>query len=138
MPIRVRASKTLGLVVLILEGVITEEEFDSQVTPLMDLPEYNLMPLTLVDMTKAVRGEAPSEFVRRNARRAARNVDDAIQVPAKMALAADNPEFYGLGRMYEMLRVESPVEIAVFRTRREAERWLGLSSDYETQLTDVL
>jgi len=135
--IRVRAGKSLGLIVLVFEGVVTEEEFERQLGPLIDSPEYTLTPMMLVDMIGAIRGEPSTEFIRRYARRIARNVDDEIQGPAKMAFAAVRDEFFGLGRMYEMLRAESPVEFAVFRSRDEAEQWLGLPIDYEAQLTDV-
>jgi len=64
MPIHVRASSELGLAVLVFEGVVTVEEWDRHVAPLVETPEYSLMPLTLVDMTAALRGDGPSDIVR--------------------------------------------------------------------------
>jgi len=55
-----------------------------------------------------------------------------------MALVATRDEFFGLSRMYATLREDSPVEVKVMRSLREAEQWLGLPDDYEAKLTDVV
>lgn len=138
LPIRVRASHEIGIVVLVFEGVVTEAEFLEIVAPLFDKPEYNLVPLTLVDMTTATEIGGPAETVRAHAQRASFNIDDKIGGEPKLALAAENDAFFGLGRMYEMLRDGSPVAVSVFRSLPEAERWLDLPDDYESQLTDVV
>jgi len=138
MPIHVRASSELGLAVLVFEGVVTVEEWDRHVAPLVETPEYSLMPLTLVDMTAALRGDGPSDIVRRHSRRAAANIDAKIGSGSKMALVATRDEFFGLSRMYATLREDSPVEVKVMRSLREAEQWLGLPDDYEAKLTDVV
>jgi hypothetical protein len=138
MPIRVRLNAEIGLLVVVFEGVVTAEEFEIQVAPLIDIPAYSQVPLTLVDMTAALRGDGPAEIVRRSARRAEKSVDSDIEAGAKMALVATNDEFYGLGRMYEMLRDGSPLEIAVFRSLSEAEEWLGLPANFENGLVDVV
>lgn len=137
MPIRVRTSTELGLVDIVFEGEVTEEEFDRHVTPLVELPEFRLIPLTLVDMTTAIQSDGTSEIVRRHARRAAANIDREIGSGSKLALVATRDLFFGFSRMYEILRDESPVEVGVFRSLPEAIQWLGLPDDYAAQLADV-
>ena len=66
------------------------------------------------------------------------NIDADIEMGAKVALVASRDEFYGLGRMYEMLRDGSPIEIGVFRSLPEAEEWLGLAADFDDHLVDIL
>jgi len=137
MPIRVRVSSDPRLMLLVFEGVVTAEEFDLRVVPLVRQPEFALMPLTLVDMTAAERADAPSRAVKQYAALVAENVDPDIAPGAKMALVADHDEFFGLSRMYEMHRDGSPVEIRVFRGLREAEEWLRLAPDYASRLSDL-
>jgi hypothetical protein len=138
MPIRVSASTELGFVLVVFEGVVTLEEFEQYVAPLTEQPSYALMKLTLIDMSAAAKGDTPSETVRLQARRAAENVDARIDAGSKMALVATNPEFFGLSRMYQTLRSDSPVEIEIFRSKPEAEAWLELPEDYTSQLVEVL
>ena len=137
MPIRVRTSAELGLVDIVFEGEVTEEEFGRHVTPLVELPDFRLMPLTLVDMTTAVQSDGTSEIVRRHARRAAANIDSEIGSGSKLALVATRDLFFGFSRMYEILRDESPVEVGVFRSVPEAVQWLGLPENYTALLTEI-
>jgi hypothetical protein len=138
MAIRVRVDTKLGLVVVVCTGVVTVDEFNRHVAPLVAAPEYKLMPLTLVDTTDALRGDGPSTLLVEHARRAAENIDDELEGGARVAIVATLDEFFGLARMYEMLRDGSPVECQVFRSLPEAEQWLGLSKDYESGLSDVI
>jgi hypothetical protein len=137
MPIRVRASKDLGLVLFDFEGVVTLAEFERLAVPLVDQPGYALMPSMLVDMSLAKKVDGPSEIIRRQARLVGEKVDGEIAPGAKLALVATNPEFFGLSRMYQTLRSDSPVEVSIFRTREEAETWLGLPAGYEEQLSEI-
>jgi len=137
MPIRVRASRELGLIVVEFAGVVTTAEVAQHMLPLIDAPEYALMPLTLLDMTAALRLDFSGETVRSYARRVSGNVDEKIEAGARMALVATRDEFFGVGRMYQMLRGRSPVELQVFRDRREAEQWLEMEPGYETRLAPV-
>ena len=52
--------------------------------------------------------------------------------PSKFAIVAPQDLFFGLGRMYESLRESAPHatrQVAAFRTRAEAERWLAEPAD---------
>jgi hypothetical protein len=137
MPIRIRASDELSLIVAIFEGVIAGEEFETKVAPVIAQPKYATMRLSLADLTGALIGDAPSETIRRQARNSSFHVDGNIKGTARLAIAAPSDELFGLGRMYEMLRGGSPVDVAVFRTLSEAESWLELPDDYKAQLADI-
>jgi hypothetical protein len=138
MTISVRVDTSVGLVVVACTGVVTADEFARHVAPLVEAPEYRLMPLTLVDTSDALRGDGPSTILIEHARRAAEYIDDVLEGGARVAIVATLDEFFGLARMYEMLRDGSPVECQVFRSLPEAEQWLGLSEDYESGLSDVI
>lgn len=137
MAVHIRASKDLDLSVVILSGVVAQEEFDSTVVPRMDQPDFIVMSRTLIDATEAETSDASGDAVRGYARQAAKNVDSTVHHSSKVAIAAPNDEFYGFGRMYQMLREGSPVEVRVFRSRNEAEQWLDLPGGYDAKLTDV-
>ncbi len=136
MPIHVRVASDLGLVVIDFEGVVTTQEL-AEVAPLVDKPEYGLLPLGLGNATNATRIELPSDLIRHQARRSTEAVDGQIGEGARMALVATNPEFFGLGRMYSMLRGDSPVAFNVFRSLPEAEEWLELPGGYADRLRKV-
>ena len=138
MPIRVRIGSELRLVVVAFEGVVTAEEIAVDLAPLVDDPTYSLMPLALFDASAATHAEAPSEVLREGARRAESAIDTKLEPGAKTALVATNDEFFGLGRMYQLLRDGSPGEFEVFRSLAEAERWLGLPSGYAETLVDAV
>ncbi len=137
MAIQIRVSTELGLITFVLEGTVSEVEFDRVVTPLLGTAEYTLMPLTLLDMTAVVAIDASSEFIRDLARRTRSAVDDKIEGGSRMALVANTALSFGLSRMYETLRDTSPVEVEVFRSVSDAVGWLGLPSDYQMQLKDL-
>jgi hypothetical protein len=75
--------------------------------------------------------------IRSLAHRAIYSVDEAVGPGSRMAVVARNDEAFGLARMYEMLRGDTPVEIVVFRSMPEAEAWLELPEGYEAGLEEV-
>jgi hypothetical protein len=137
MPYRVCASGELGLVVVRLEGVVTADEVTRHLSPLVEVPELSLLPMLLLDTTDALRSEGPSDIVRATARRAYEHIDPKLEGPGRMAIAAPSDEFFGFARMYQSSRQGSRVEVAVFRSRPEAEKWLGLPPGYEQDLKEV-
>lgn len=137
MSIRVRADRALGLVVVTVEGLVTAADLAERAAPLLEDPAIAVMPTALFDMSGAAKADAPSDVLRDQAREASQRLDPSLGAGAKTAFVATRDEFYGLARMYEMLRSESPREFRVFRDRGEAERWLGLPADYAEGLEDV-
>jgi hypothetical protein len=51
---------------------------------------------------------------------------DAAPEQSRVALVAPHDVGYGLSRMYQAFRSDSPIEVRVFREMREARAWLGL------------
>ena len=137
MPIRIRMSEQLGLVVVTLEGVVTEDEVRRQLTPLIEVPEVSLLPHLLLDATRAEGASGLTEVVHEGALKAIERIDSRIDPGAKAAIAATRDEFFAYGRMYEQLRGDSPVAFHVFRSLREAEEWLELPEGYEERLRDA-
>ena len=137
MPIQIRASAELGFILIAFEGVVDLAEFGRRAAPLSERAEFALLPLAMVDTTRAEQASGPSEIIRALAGQVAANVDTEIGPGAKLALVAPQDELFGLGRMYQMLRDSSPVEVRVFRERSEAEEWLGLPADYAELLKEV-
>ena len=62
--------------------------------------------------------------VRDVARRVSHHVASRLE-EGKLAVIAPRDLLFGMARMYEMLRDDSPVEVRVFRERDEAESWLA-------------
>lgn len=134
MPVRVWVDRAKGLIVLRLEGIVSADEIAREAAPLIEAPELSLLPLGLFDLTALTRFDGASEFIRHYAQRASRFIDGRITGPARTAIAASQDGIFGLARMYELHRGDSPVEFEVFRSLPEAERWLGLPGDYAERL----
>ncbi len=137
MPIKLRLGPDLGLIVMKFEGVVTSEQFSNRLAPLWADSEIRTLPLALVDLMGVEVQDVPTELIRNYARTAGEVIDREIGGPAKMAIAATHDELFGLGRMYGMLRGNSPVDVGVFRTLQEAERWLELPPHYASDLVEL-
>jgi len=124
-------------VVVIFEGLITSGDFEQKLAPLLDSPRFTRAPLSLFDASELTGIEADSSIIRQVARRATARVDETAAADSRMAVVATNDEAFGLARMYEMLRGDTPVEINVVRSLREAEDWLGLPKGYAAELEEV-
>jgi hypothetical protein len=63
-------------------------------------------------------------------RRVAQIYADADERPedSPVAIVAPGDLFFGLSRMYEAYRQDSPVRIRIFRSLAEARAWLGLEA----------
>jgi len=136
-PIRVRVSDALSFMLIEFDGTVTDEEFRREVLPLVAEPVYNTMRRTLVDATAATDSDARGTLIRNTAWTVASHVDAKIEAGARIAMAAPGDEFFGLGRMYQALRSDSPVEVGVFRELAAAEAWLDLPAGYRDDLTGI-
>ena len=56
---------------------------------------------------------------------------------SRRALVVTNDVLFGMARMYQMLRGESPDELEIFRKMDDALQWLGLA-DAEAELLSAL
>jgi hypothetical protein len=48
---------------------------------------------------------------------------------SRRAIVAEQDAYYGLARMFQLLRDSAPEQIGVFRGRHEAHAWLGLAAE---------
>jgi hypothetical protein len=127
MPSHVNIDETRGLIEIVLTGEVTESEIREILARHLREPQAAL-PLGLFDLLDVTSVEMPTSLIREIASRAARHVDPRLD-QGKLAILAADDEVFGLGRMYEILRSDSPVKVRVFRQRDEAELWLGLAED---------
>ena len=123
MPIQVRVDETRGLVELVFAGELTDSEFKETVNRYL-LEPFAAFPLGLFDLTDVTVMDVSAESVRNVARRVSLHVDSRLE-EGKLAIVAPRDLLFGMARMYEMLRDDSPVEVRVFRERDEAESWLA-------------
>ncbi len=138
MGIQVLSSTQLGLAVVVLEGFVEGDEFAQSLMPLIGDPGLGLLPKALVDATRAEGTSVESALVHNAAHKARADVDPHLSdSDSRLAIVATRDEFFGLGRMYEMLRDESSMEVRVFRQLDEAERWLELPKGYGDQLEKI-
>ena len=82
----------------------------------------------LLDLRDVVAADFSAHLVRAAASRVKDRVDPRLE-SGKFAIIAKRDFLFGMARMYQILRDESPVEVRVFRDRGEAELWLGIADD---------
>ena len=78
-------------------------------------------PSALVDFRDVQEVEVATETIHQIA-----DIFRASSYAPKTAFVTNAEVIYGLSRMFEMLRDDSPNEIRVFRVVDEAKRWLGI------------
>jgi hypothetical protein len=123
MSIRVNVDETRKLVEVVFEGELT----GSDIADLMDRylrDPYSALPLGLFDLSDVTALGISSDSVRHAARRVAEHVNSRLK-EGKLAIVAPRDVLFGMARMYEILRNESPVEVRVFRRRTRQNRGSG-------------
>jgi hypothetical protein len=125
MTIQVHVDESRQLVEVVFAGQVTDSEFADTMNRYLQEP-FATLPLGLFDLTDIASLDVAAESIRDAARRVAQHVDSRLE-QGKLAIVAPRDLLFGMARMYEMLRDESPVEVRVFRERNEAESWLGLT-----------
>ena len=125
MPYRVRLDPEAGLVEIVFEGVLGQDDVADAVRKLLFDPVYAHQPLGLFDASGVTSADFATDLIWQTARSAETAVDPHL-ARGKLAIVAPGDEAFGLSRIYQSLRERSPVEVRVFRARADAERWLGL------------
>lgn len=126
MPLDYVIDRNLRLVTATPRGSLTLEEmlgYQREVWSQPDLCGYDEMIVMdeVTDVDSATMGQ-----LKRLASVA--STMDLMTGPARMAIVAAQDLHYGLGRMYAVIREDTPLSrktISVFRTRGDALRWLG-------------
>jgi hypothetical protein len=127
MPIEAKVDEGRGLVEIVVAGEVTESELSEAVDRYFS-ESWSALPLGLLDLREVVTADISTPLVREAAIRAEHRVDPRVG-KGKFAIIAARDFLFGMARMYEILRDDSPVEVRVFRDRHEAELWLGSADD---------
>jgi hypothetical protein len=126
MSIKVNVDESRELVEIVFAGEVTKSEFIELMDRYFREPS-SAFPLGPFDLSDVTGVDVAAESVRDAARRAGEYVDSRLD-GGKLAIVAPRDLLFGMARMYEILRGDSPVEVRVFREREEAESWLGITN----------
>ena len=129
MPIVYRVDRALGVVFAGATGSINDDDLLDFAQKTANDPEFRSGVHELVDLRAADVTQVTSRGLRRAAEIFA--AFDSGPSHARIALVAPADVVFGLSRMYQAFRSDSPAEIGVFRELSEARVWLGLPPDVE-------
>jgi hypothetical protein len=119
MPAFYQIDKERRLVTTTAWGVLTTDAILAHQQQLMNDPNFDPDFFQLSDFTQVTGVDIPTEDVRTIAEK------NIFSPRSRRALVTDNSEFFGLARMFEILRdMEGEPGIRVFRNRDEALNWL--------------
>ncbi len=105
-------------------GTIDDAGLMAAYGELIASPDYDPSLNDLADLRAVERFEVSPEAVRRLV--SMFTPVDRLSVPTRLAIVAAADSVFGMARMYEMLRMDAPEEIHVFRDMAEARAWLGV------------
>lgn len=115
--------RELGARVATFSDTVDDSELLGAYRSLLSSPDYDPRLNDLVDMRPVTRfdvsGDALQELVR------AFSPLDAARVHTRRAIVAGSDVVFGMARMYELLRSDTPEDIRVFRDMDLAREWLG-------------
>jgi hypothetical protein len=129
MPIVHRVDRALGVVFATATGVLTDDDLFEFAQKTANDPEFRSGLHELIDL----RAADATLVTTRGLRRVAEifGAFDGGPSHARIAFVAPADVVFGLSRMYQAFRADSPAEIGVFRELPEARAWLGLPADVE-------
>lgn len=119
MPIRFRIDHTRRRLYTRAEGLVTFADMRAHVNAELSAEEATFGEL--IDCSNAATNVTGAEIRQLAAER--KKVDERQRRPGPVAVVATNDLFYGMLRMYDAL-TERIRPIRIFRSVREAERWL--------------
>ncbi len=126
MPISYRFDKSLNVVFVKGRGKVSREQLVDLATKIVTDPELPPSRDKLIDCHETQPMGISTSALREVARIFSNG--DAVR-RCRIAMVANQDLAYGLFRMYQILRDESPSEFRVFRETREAEEWLDLRGE---------
>lgn len=125
MPIEHRVDAEANLLVVVASGPVADEDLLKYARRIAEDVSISAGHDELIDL----RGvEAGGEVTSPTLRRVASMFSAIDRTPerSRVALVANSDVAYGLSRMYQAFRSESPLDLRVFREMPEAREWLGL------------
>jgi hypothetical protein len=130
MPVRDRYDPEHEVLLLEIDGKVRDEDLVAYAQRAAGNPAIPPGHDELVDL----RGVESEDGVQSHTlRRIASLFSDADRGPerSRVALVASADVAYGLSRMYQAFRADSPLDLRVFREMSEARAWLGLPPEAE-------
>lgn len=122
MPVLHALDPELGVYVITLRGMLTDEELVEAAGRMLGDPGRPLGIPELVDARDVQVQEASSRAIREVAEMYSR--DPRPEEGVRIAFVAPADVAFGLARMYEALRQQSAAEFRTFRQMDEAVAWL--------------
>lgn len=116
-----------NLLTVVLEGAIEDEDllkYARRVTEGADIPSGHD---ELIDLRTAEEARVSSPTLRRVADLFSGS--DRTPERTRVAIVAETDVAYGLSRMYQAFRSESPLDLRVFREMADARAWLELPEE---------
>lgn len=122
MPADYTIDKSLKMVFSVAHGEITDQDAFSHQERLRNDPDFDSSFSQLFDCTKVTKAEDMStdaiyELARRN----------PFTIHSKRAFVSPKKLLYGLFRIFQILTVDYPDDLNVFKDMSEAREFLGLS-----------
>lgn len=127
MSIEAKVDERRGLVEVVLAGEVTESELSAAFDRYFS-ESWSALPLGLLDLRDLAATDVSAALIHKAASRAQNDVDPRLD-SGRFAIIAPRDFLFGMARMYEILRSDSPVEVRVFRDRPEAVQWLGIAEN---------
>lgn len=121
MPISYRLDGDLNAIFTSVSGVVTDRDMVAHAGRVTTDPDIPAGARALVDFGGVEKVDVTAEGIRRVA-----EIFRMNSYAPKTAFVANSDVAYGMSRMFEFHRDDSPAEIRTFRDYGEAKQWLGL------------
>lgn len=127
MPIEHRYDAEQRVLHVRAHGAVTDAELLEYARVVTTDPALDPDANEVIDLRDVTAPDATTETLKRVAD-TFRDAERAAK-PVRIALVAAGDAAYGLARMYQAFRIDSPAEIQVFREMGKARDWLGLAPE---------
>ena len=128
MPVEHSFDTDANLLIVVLRGPVSDEDLLKYARHITEDPSISAGHNELIDLREVeTGGEVTSPVLRRIA--SMFSEIDRTPEQTRVAMVANSDVAYGLSRMYQAFRSESPLDLRVFREVSEARSWLGLSPE---------
>lgn len=114
--------RELGARVATFSGTVDDQELLGSYGQLLASEDYDPRLNDLVDMRPVTRLDVSGDAIRELVR--AFTPLDPAMTETRLAIVAGSDVVFGMARMYELLRSDTPEEIRVFRDIDQARAWL--------------
>ncbi len=125
MAIEQRIDAQSGVIYRTLSGTTNTEELLDSFTRILKNPAFHPKMKSLTDLT-GIKHFAFSADVKRIAGFIKEHREEILG--GKAAIVVSSPVIYGMARMLQILTEDSGFDIAVFRDKDEACKWLGINT----------